>query len=238
MHCILALLIGVSALSGQGLRPYDPFGTSAGEILGIGGGLTIVSTIVHSRVKPFTLDEILALDRSRIPGIDRYSLDRFEPHTAEWTDKLLFASVATPFLVLLTDQGRANFGDASLVLFEGALLNLGIVNLSKTWVRRPRPYNYHPDVPLENKQRKSARYSFVSGHAATSAFFSFSSAKLYNDLYPQSKARPFVWAAAAMIPTMVSYGRMKAGKHFFTDVLVGFAVGTTLAIVVPELNKI
>jgi membrane-associated phospholipid phosphatase len=30
---------------------------------------------------------------------------------------------------------------------------------------------------------------------------------------------------------------MRAGKHFFTDVLVGFAAGTAIALTVPALHR-
>ncbi|MEL6274395.1 MAG: phosphatase PAP2 family protein [Bacteroidota bacterium] len=224
-------------LSGQEFRPYNPSQGPTAGLLGLGGGITLYSTYLGNRVEPMSIEQINSLDANRIWGIDRFSLRHYSLPADEWTDKLLLAAFATPFFNLLSKRGRDNFGDIGLVVFEGALLNAALVNLSKVTAKRARPYNYNPDVPIDIKQSKSARYSFFSGHAATSAFFAFSGAKLYHDLYPDSKARPYVWAAASLIPTFVAYGRMKAGRHFFTDVLTGFVVGTTVALVVPELNK-
>ena len=121
---------------------------------------------------------------------------------------------------------------------EGALINSGIIGITKVLVRRPRPYLFNPDVPQEYKIRKKARYSFFSGHVATSSYFSFVTAKLYSDLYPDSSARPFVWGTCAVIPALTAYGRMRAGRHYFTDVLMGYLVGATVGILVPELHKL
>ncbi|MEL6359044.1 MAG: phosphatase PAP2 family protein, partial [Bacteroidota bacterium] len=210
------------------LRPYDIDRGSMYGVLGLGGALTFSSIMIGNDVEPLTIAEINALDPDRIWGIDRYSLRHFSVRADEATDKLLLAAFASPFLLLLDDPGRNNFGDISLIVFQGALLNSGLINLSKVLARRPRPYNYNPDAPEDFKTINSARYSFFSGHAATSAYFSFTTAKLFNDLYPDSRARPWVWAGAALVPLAVSYGRMRAGRHFFTDVLTGFAVGTAV----------
>jgi len=138
---------------------------------------------------------------------------------------------------MLDQRGRDNFDDMALIVFEGALINSALINLSKVVAKRPRPYNYNPDAPLDLKMKKSSRYSFYSGHVATAAYFSFTTAQLYSDLHPNGKAKPYIWAAAALIPTTVAYGRMRAGKHFFTDVLTGFIAGTAIALTVPSLHR-
>jgi len=43
------------------------------------------------------------------------------------------------------------------------------------------------------------------------------------------------WAAA--VPAAVGYFRMEAGKHFLTDVLLGYSIGATVGVLVPELHK-
>lgn len=234
---LIMCLFFVQMLGAQGLRPYNPSNGPTAELLTLGGTITGVSMYLDKKVKPLTLEQIERLNQDNIWGIDKFSLRTYSLPADEYTDKLLLLAFAGPFFNLLSSRGRDNFNDISLVVFQGALLNAALVNLSKTVARRARPYTYNPDVPLDTKMKKSSRYSFFSGHAATSAFFAFTGAKLYNDLYPQSKARPFVWAAAAMIPTAVSYGRMKGGRHFFTDVLTGFLVGSAVALIVPELHK-
>lgn len=234
---LLFLSINLTVSAQAEFRPYNPSNGPTAELLGLGAGFLGVSSYFGRKVQPLTEAQIAELDMNRVWGIDRYSLKTYSLPADEWTDKLLLAAFASPFMVLLGKSGRNNFNDVSLIVFEGALLNAGLNNLSKVFGRRARPYAYNPDVPLHIKQQQSTRYSFYSGHAATSAFFSITAAKLYNDLYPDSAAKPYVWVTAALIPAFVSYGRMKGGRHFFTDVLTGFIVGSAVALVVPELNK-
>ena len=236
LFLVLSLLAG-PWLSGQGLRPYNPSNATNAVLLGLGGSLTTTSVLLDRRVTPLTEDQVGVLEINRIPGIDMFSTRHLSLQADEATDKLLLASFASPFFLLLDRPGRDNFNDAALIVFQGAMINSGLINLTKVLVRRPRPYNYNPDAPLDTKLKKSSRYSFFSGHSATTAYFSITTAKLYNDLYPNSAATPYVWLGAALLPAAVSYGRMRAGRHFFTDVLVGTAVGTIIAIVVPTLHR-
>ncbi|MEM9259385.1 MAG: phosphatase PAP2 family protein [Bacteroidota bacterium] len=224
-------------LLAQGLRPYNPSNATNAGLIAFGATATVGSILLDRKVKPLTEADIQHLDFDKIPPIDRYSTRHLSFKSDEFTDKLLLTSFASPFFLMLDRTGRDNFNDMALIVFEGALINSALINLSKVSFKRARPYNYNPDAPLDLKMGKSSRYSFYSGHVATSAYFSFTTAQLYSDLHPDSKAKPFVWAAAALIPATVAYGRMRAGKHFFTDVLVGFAAGTAIALTVPALHR-
>ena len=235
-YFIIAML-AAQVLPAQGLQPYNPSNATNAILLGIGGSLTTTSVLLDRKVTPLTEDDIGVLEINRIPGIDMFSTRHLSLRADEATDKLLLASFASPFFLLLDRPGRQNFNQSALIVFQGAMINSGLINLTKVLVRRPRPYNYNLDAPLDTKLSKSSRYSFFSGHSATTAYFAITTAKLYNDLYPQSGARPYVWLGAALLPAAVSYGRMRAGRHFFTDVLVGTAVGTIIALVVPTLHK-
>ncbi|MFK8162252.1 MAG: phosphatase PAP2 family protein [Lewinella sp.] len=234
--CLFALCFSLF-LPAQGLQPYNPSKATNGVLIGLGGSITIGSMFLDKKVTPMTELEVKNLDVNKIWPIDRFSLRHLSFEADEFTDKLLLTSFASPFFLLLDKTGRDNFDDMAMIVFQGAMLNSALINLSKTTAKRARPYNYNPDAPLDIKLRKSSRYSFYSGHVATAAYFSFTTAQLYNDLHPNSKARPYIYAAAALIPATVAYGRMRAGKHFFTDVLIGFAAGTAIALTVPALHR-
>lgn len=239
LRWLLSLTILLSALSvqAQGLRPYNASKETNIGLITFGGTITLGSMYLDRQVKPLTEEQIMNLNFDKIPPIDRYSTRHLSFRTDEFTDKLLLTSFASPFFLLLDKTGRDNFDDMALIVFQGALINSALVNLSKVVAKRPRPYNYNPDAPLDLKMKKSAQYSFFSGHVATSAYFSFTTAQLFSDLHPDSNLKPYVWAAAALIPTTVAYGRMRAGKHFFTDVLTGFVVGSAIALTVPALHR-
>jgi membrane-associated phospholipid phosphatase len=46
-----------------------------------------------------------------------------------------------------------------------------------------------------------------------------------------------VWAFAAAVPATVGYYRLKAGKHFLSDNILGYAMGAAAGILVPQLHK-
>jgi membrane-associated phospholipid phosphatase len=90
---------------------------------------------------------------------------------------------------------------------------------------------------LEERLHKYAENSFFAGHTAATASVAFFTAKVFHDLHPGSPWRPVVWGAAAAVPATVGYLRLRAGKHFLSDNIVGYAVGATIGILVPELHK-
>ena len=234
----LAICLLAVQLPAQPAAPIygNETGVHAG-ILGLGGGLMTTSIMLDRRVSPLTDEDLAVLRIDNVWGIDRYSTRNFSWQAASLSDGVVISSVGSPFLLLAGQDGRDNFGRMSLIIFEGALLNTGLVNLTKVLVRRPRPYLFNETAPLQYKLRRDSRYSFFSGHTSTASYFSFVSAKMYNDIYPDSKLKPWVWGTAALLPAIAAYGRMRAGRHYFTDVLVGYAIGAVVGIVVPQLHK-
>jgi membrane-associated phospholipid phosphatase len=236
---LLFLLVGQGAA--QRVDVFSPYQEGIQSVdailLGIGGSLTTTSILLDRRVSPLTDEDFSLLEFRRYLPLDEYSTRHFSSTADLLSDKAILAAFASPFFLLFNKRTRANAGTVGLIAFEGALINAGLINLTKVTVRRPRPFVFNDAAPLEMKRMRNARFSFFSGHAATSAYFSMVTAKLYNDFYPDSNARPYVWAGAALIPVLTSYGRMRAGRHYFSDVLVGTLVGTGIALLVPTLHR-
>ena len=67
---------------------------------------------------------------------------------------------------------------------------------------------------------------------------SFFTAKVINDLYPNSKYKGLAWAGAITIPAFAGYLRYRAGKHFPSDIFVGYGVGAALGVLIPQFHKI
>lgn len=79
--------------------------------------------------------------------------------------------------------------------------------------------------------------SFFSGDASSTAFGLVFFAKVFNDYYPDSKWRPVVWGLSLSGVAAGSYFRVKSGKHFPTDVIVGSIVGGGIGYLIPHLHK-
>lgn len=228
------------SLTAQRVSPYELRSDLEIPLLGLGALTTGVSVYLDKRVEPLDMEAIALLDPIKIPGLDRH-VTRYYSHKAhQFSNVTALASIAMPFALLLDNQNRQDDIGSQILLItlEGALINAGLVNLVKTAVRRPRPFVYNEQAPLELKLKQEARYSFFSGHTSVSSFFTFTGAQLYNDLYPDSRYRSTVWATAAVLPLLTGYGRMRAGKHFVSDILVGYGVGALIGILVPRLHRI
>lgn len=211
----------------------DAYLSGGGAVL-FGGSIALTNTVT-----PLTPEEIRLLQdrRDRIWGVDRWVTGNWSPRAARVSDGLLFSSLALPLGLLADNSTRDHFGRHALIAFESLLINTALTQLTKTTVRRPRPYMYNPDVALPVKLKRSSQFSFFSGHTSIVSCMSFTSARMYNDLNPGSRWEPVVWSTAAIIPALTGYLRVRAGKHYVTDVLVGYGVGALVGLVVPRLHR-
>jgi membrane-associated phospholipid phosphatase len=211
-------------------------GREAG-ISGAGLGLWATGNWLVPKAQPFSEKEIASLDAADVWKPDRWVTRQWSIPAQKASDKFLFGSLVVPAALYLDSPGRAQAGKIGLITLESYILNAGLTTLTKKLTLRPRPYLYNVEVPLSVKQHSDSRYSFFSGHTSFSATAFFLSAKLYNDLYPDSNGRPYVWATAAAIPAITGYLRVRGGKHYLTDVLAGYAVGALIGILVPEMHR-
>jgi membrane-associated phospholipid phosphatase len=206
----------------------------------IGSGLVGlgISYALNKDIKPLSEEEIARLNPLNINGFDRVATTTYSSNARDWSDRFLYGSFGSPLFLLLDQESRENYGEISLMYFETMLVNNSLTALSKSIFRRTRPYAYNEDVDLSFKLGKSTRLSFFSGHTSNVAAAAFFSAKVYSDTNPGSKMRNAYWGAAAIIPAIQGYLRVKGGKHFPTDVIVGYVVGALAGILVPELHRV
>jgi len=204
-----------------------------------GGGISFgLGFYFMGKVDPLTEDQIKRLDPMNINAFDRPTTRIWNPKAHQLSNVTLKSSFFGQFALLLDENSRNEAGTIGTMMAEVILINNGITNIFKGTARRRRPFTYNPDAPLDLKLEKNGRYSFFSGHASNSAAYSFFAAKVYSDNNPGSKWNPYVWSAAISLPAVTSFLRVKAGKHFPTDVIVGYAVGAAVGFLVPELHKL
>jgi len=218
--------------------PYET--TKKGkESLLLGAGLLTTSAtfLLDKKIPTLSLDQINRLNINQIPSFDRYSTRFYSERAHQVSNYSGLASAVFPMVILWKEHDQGHNGKLLLIGVEGALLTAGLTNLTKMLSKRAHPYVYNDAVTLEKKMDTNARYSFFSGHTSLSAYFTFSGAQMYSDLYPNSNKKGLVWATAAAIPLVTAVGRMRAGKHFPTDVIVGYAVGAALGVLVPKIHR-
>ncbi len=201
-------------------------------------GLGAASLWTAPAIVGFTQAELDALQSSQIPVWDQWALGRWNEAAGHRSDLLFYGAALWSSATVLLPAIKENRWQASIptavMWVEMNALTLVSTEWTKNFISRPRPFAYYSAAPLEARTGVDARKSFFSGHTSMTAANSFYAAKIFADLYPDSKMKPWVWAAAAVIPAVTAQQRMAAGKHFLSDVLVGYAVGAFMGWGIPH----
>lgn len=172
-----------------------------------------------------------------VPRIDRWAAGKYNKNFNSFSDIPFYGSFGLPLLYLAQKDTRQNFGQIALLYVETMAVTGTLYAQTVGRVNRNRPLVYNTDPDNEDRFDDKNQNSFFGGHVAATASATFFTAKVFNDFFPDSKAKPYVWAGAALIPAVVSYARLEAGKHYLTDNLLGYGIGATVGILVPHLHK-
>lgn len=235
---LLPLLLLTDVQAQQSRSPYrTQFSVDAPITAGLGAlsglGLLLIS-------KKDGLDQVglAALNKQDVPEFDRFSAGHYSATAQTASDLIVYPSlVIMPGLLALSDDIRANYGQVLGLYLQTMAASNATFTLTAGNVYRYRPYLYGPEGDPEKRSGNIATNSFFAGHTANTAAATFFAAKVYHDFHPGSAARPFVWGAAALVPAATGYFRLKAGKHFLSDNIVGYTVGAAVGILVPQLHK-
>ena len=154
---------------GQG-KNTSPYSTSKSldlTIASLSGGLLLGSTLID--YSPMSLEDISILSADNIPGYESKAIKNWSLKSIKMSDILLYSSIAAPGLLLMDQRIRDDYHTFYLLWAESLFLTLGITNLTKVLVQRPRPYLYGKKASSEFKQKNDNRKSFFSGHTSISA---------------------------------------------------------------------
>ena len=236
---LLLLLLTANLCFGQNsTSPYTINWKKEPIYFAAGGATAGLGFYFRDETPLFTPNELTTLDPQDVNAFDRLAIDLESPWADEFSDVLLIGATLAPGLLLAGKEVRQDFLKIGVLYGEMFLISGGLAHLSKFTFRRPRPYVFNSGADLSSKQKLNARTAFVSGHTSQTAASMFFAAKVFNDYFPDSKLKPFVWATAATVPAVVGYLRVRAGRHFPTDVMAGYALGAAVGILVPQLHKV
>ena len=224
----------------QAQKAPSPYKTDLLVDGGITAGLGALSATGLYLVKQksgLSNDELAALDRNDVPKIDRFTAGNYSERAQTISDVLCYPTLlVAPGLLALNSNVRGRYGQVLGLYLQTMLATDAVFTMTVGTVYRYRPYLYGSEGG-NRRSGKIATNSFFAGHTAHTATATFFAAKVFHDFNPDSPAQPFIWGAAAIIPAAVGYYRMEAGKHFLTDNIVGYTVGATMGILVPQLHK-
>ena len=188
---------------------------------------------------PFTPADINLLNPTDINSFDRSATTNSSVTAKKASDVFLFGVLVLPTIFLSNHSTRQDLIPLGAMSVEVVLLNYAFTSITKKIAKRTRPLVYNSDFPLEEKLDANARSSFYSGHTSHTAALSFFMAKVMTDYHPDASKgfKIGVWTFAAAVPTITGYLRVRAGKHFPTDTIIGGITGGLVGILVPHLHR-
>lgn len=233
----LLFLFYTSLLFCQTESPYQL--STKKEIIFLSTGATTsgVSYFLENKIEPLTIGNINLLDKNSINSFDRKATQFNSQKAKLGSDVFFYSAAALPGLFLINKRTRNEIKKIGFLYVEANLINAGITLTTKNITLRTRPFVYNSDFDIEEKLEKDARQSFFSGHTSLVATNCFFTAKVFSDYHPNSKWKPFVWSAAIVAPAITGYLRVRAGRHFPTDVITGYAAGALVGFFTPHLHK-
>ncbi len=207
-------------------------------LLGTAGlGFIIPATLLRFNTAPLRESELAVFRASEVNDFDRAATANYSTAAGTVSDILMISSLSLPLALLANASIRDDYLSIGIMALEVLTITEGVTGMSKTLSLRARPFVYNANAPLQEKLSPDARLSFFSGHTSQAAAFSFFAAKVISDYHPDSKLKPLIWAAAVTIPALTGYMRFKAGRHFSSDVIAGYAVGALAGYFVPYLHQ-
>jgi membrane-associated phospholipid phosphatase len=178
-------------------------------------------------------------DTQLLGTVDGAVCDQFSQAAAQLSDLTLVAAIATPAAYLTGATIDDADGDRLVIYGEALAVDLALAQVAKYALHRPRPYLY-------NHGREAARYaaaagddgwrSFYSSHAAMSFGAAVAGAYLLAASDASPYARAAAWATGFAVATATSNLRVRAGLHFYSDVILGGLIGSAVGYAVPALH--
>lgn len=218
-----------------------------GALVGVSLGFALVLEKINStgEITPQQIDK--SFDTHRLLAIDRAAVkQQVDPKASAVSNMGLFFAGAyalvDPFLSGYREKSvQAGIVDG-IMYAETAALTHALTNIVKIAVRRPRPIAYQEaekhrgDDGWSNTSTDSS-LSFFSGHASMTAAIGATATYLAFARSPNSPRPWITLGIATAVTTMVSVERVRAGKHFPTDVIAGAVAGAGVGVIVPHLHR-
>lgn len=212
-------------------------------ITGVGLGLSVYGLHLIQNKSNLTEAQANAKNRNDVNGFDRASAGFYSESANNASYIPFFTSFGMPLVFMAIDKNeRSQAGKITVMYVESLSITAALYTITAGSINRSRPLVY-PDkngnfkAPLSTRESKNSQRSFYAGHTAATASASFFAAKVFNDLNPDSKFKPFVWVIAAALPAVTGYYRYKSGEHFLSDNIIGYVIGGASGILVPQLHK-
>jgi membrane-associated phospholipid phosphatase len=173
-------------------------------------------------------------------GWDDALRGRLSTSASAASDVSLLLAIALPLGAEMAHGLDTQLVNTSLFYGEVLGANLLLNTVVKYAVPRLRPYNHRIPAPAAYvaSQGADAYLSFYSGHTSTAFAAAVGGSYLFAAARPDSAVTPWLWGTQTALATATAIWRVRSGKHFYSDVAVGFVAGTGIGLGIPLLEGV
>jgi hypothetical protein len=158
------------------------------------------------------------------------------PEAAQLSDVSVALTVALPPAMELGGGLDARFVNAQVVYTQALLATNLLTAFTKMIFRRPRPFSYRKDADCAFQvEDADANLSFASGHASSSFAAAFAGSFLMSER-ADVETRAAIWGSELALAGATANLRARAGKHYYSDIIVGALLGAGVGLAVPALH--
>ncbi len=239
LSVVVAVGIALAAAPSSSWAQQAPSEHGVDVNFAVDGAVTAGLFLSSQLVTLIPVDTDQRWNRELLGGLDEGVKDNFSANAAEQSDLLLTITSLAPVLLQLPGGLNKETGRRLLLYSEAIGANLLVTNLAKYVVQRPRPYTYNDDPRVQAykvAQGRDAYLSFYSGHASSAFAAAVSGAYLFSLGGNEDPTKATVWFFQMALATTIGNLRVRAGKHFYSDVLIGAVAGSAIGFAVPALH--
>lgn len=199
-----------------------------GPVLGIASAGAVVPLFFQNKL----VTKRCPCDPNDVNSFDRHVIGNHSDLAAYGSDVEVALAIGIPAYLDYKDLGFSqSFKEDFIIYAEVLAIDSSFNNLARYSVPRARPEVYRENPPPTDA---NSFISFDSGHVA-STFAALSAASMtYNYRYGP---HVWPWLVTGVAGVSMGYLRSEAGKHFYTDDIIGMLIGTTVGTIVPMLHR-
>ena len=186
---------------------------------------------------------LIAVNPASVPPQDQIALKQ-NPDEREafrrLSDNVLRGIIMLPAIFLLDSRLRRDAGPLLMIYAWLHAITYTIYSyspLGPAFNNKYRPVVYYTAVPQAERSLGNNRNSRYSGHTGNAACAAFFMAKVYSDYHPEWRpaVKRILYLLACLPPLLLGWLRIKALKHFPSDVLLATVIGGSCGVLITGL---
>ena len=201
-------------------------------------GLTATALVGSLLFMFVPVDRDRVWERELLP-VDLCVRDNFSASAAKLSDGFVALALVSPLVAELGGGVDEAYSKRTILYGEALGASLLLNSAVKYAVQRPRPYVYNPDPRVRRwakAQGADSRLSFYSAHASMTFTAAVAGSYLFARQAGDDTARAALWGIEMTFASAAANLRVRAGKHYYSDVILGALLGAGTGYLIPAIR--